>query len=81
MWRDRSVGKGSITAADGMLYVMSEKNRVGLVRATPESYQEVSRFQTERKSSKSWAHPVVSGGRLYIRNRDDLLCYDIAAKG
>ena len=80
-WRHRSVGKGSITAADGMLYLVSEKNKVGLVRATPEGYQEISRFSTESKSSKSWAHPVVSGKRLYIRNRDDLLCYDIAAKG
>ena len=36
---------------------------------------------TERKSSKSWAHPVVTGKRLYIRNRDDLLCYNVAAGG
>ena len=54
MWKDRSVGKGSLTAADGMLYLLSEKGVVGLAHATPDGYSEVSRFELERKSRKSW---------------------------
>jgi len=80
-WHVRSVGKGSITAAEGMLYLLSERGKVGLARATPESYQEVSRFQLPPKLAKVWAHPVVSGKWLYIRYGDELLCYDIADKG
>jgi outer membrane protein assembly factor BamB len=76
-WKDRSVGKGSITAADGMLYVFSETGIVGLVRATPESYQEVSRFSMGEGAHKTWAYPVVVGGRLYIRVREELSCFDV----
>src|SRR6185295_6552702 len=45
MWRDRSVGKGSLIYADGHLYVLSEDNTVGLVEATPAAYREKGRFQ------------------------------------
>jgi outer membrane protein assembly factor BamB len=76
MWRERSVGKGSLVAADGMLYVLGEQGGVALVRANPEAYEEVSRFDIEVER-KSWAHPVVTGGRLYLRNRAKLMCYDV----
>ena len=80
MWRDRSVGKGSITAADGNLYVLSEDNVMGLVEATPMAYREKGRFSIPDRGLPSWAHPVVSGGRLYIRNQGTLAAYDIRAK-
>ena len=38
-WRDRSVGKGSVTYADGHLYLLSEEGVVGLAEATPEAYR------------------------------------------
>jgi outer membrane protein assembly factor BamB len=79
-WQDRSVGKGSIAAADGMLYLFSEGGAVGLAQATPEGYREVSRFQIPLGTPrKTWAHPVIAGGRLYLRNRSELLCYDVKA--
>ena len=77
MWKDRSVGKGSLTYADGQLYLFSEKNVVGLAEATPEAYRETGRFEVADQGWPSWAHPVVSGGRLYIRNQGVLNCYDI----
>lgn len=77
MWRDKSVGKGSVAAADGKLYIQGQTGIVGLVEATPEAYREISRFEIEQKKTKSWAHPVITGGRLYIRNRDELLAYDL----
>ena len=64
MWRDRSVGKGSVTYADGHLYILSEDNVVGLVEATPAGYREKGRFEIRDQGWPSWAHPVVSGGRL-----------------
>jgi outer membrane protein assembly factor BamB len=79
MWRDRSVGKGSVTFADGHLYIQSENNLVGLAEATPQGYREKGRFEIPDKGLLSWAHPVVSDGRLYVRNQDILLVYDIRA--
>ena len=82
MWRDRSVGKGSVTFADGNLYLQSENNVVGLAEATPTGYREKGRFTIPDKGLPSWAHPVVSDGRLYVRNQDTMIVYDIrAAKG
>ncbi|HUN81978.1 MAG TPA: PQQ-binding-like beta-propeller repeat protein, partial [Phycisphaerae bacterium] len=79
-WKDRSVGKCSVTAADGMLYCLSETGVLGLVEATPEKYKEASRFSFKVKGGHSWAHPVVAGGFLYVRNGDEISCYDVRAK-
>ena len=80
MWRDRSVGKGSLTYADGNLYILSEDNVVGLAEASPAGYREKGRFQIADQGLPSWAHPVVSGGNLYIRNQRTLASYDIRAR-
>ena len=58
MWRDRSVGKGSVTFADGSLYLQGENNVVGLAEATPSGYREKGRFRIPDKGLPSWAHPV-----------------------
>jgi outer membrane protein assembly factor BamB len=80
LWRDRSVGKGSLTYADGRLYVLGEGNTVGLVEAFPGAYSERGRFSIADQGWPSWAHPVVAGGRLYIRNQGMLAAYSIGAK-
>ena len=80
MWRDRSVGKGSLTYADGRLYIEGEDNMVGLAEATPAGYREKGRFRIADQGLPSWAHPVVAGGRLYIRNQRTLTEYDIRAR-
>ena len=79
-WRDRSVGKGSLTYADGRLYVLGEVNTVGLVEASPAAYVERGRFSIADQGWPSWAHPVVAGGRLYLRNQGVLAAHDITAK-
>ena len=78
-WQDGSVGKGSLTVADGMLYLLSEKYVVGLAEATPEGYREHGRFKIKNLGKPSWAHPVVANGRLYIRNQHILTAYDVKA--
>ena len=51
------------------------------MKATPAGYQEVSRFdQPSRSTKNSWPHPVIANGKLYIRDQDVLLCYDIKGK-
>ena len=59
-----------------MLYLLSDKGTVALVPATPERFEIVSRFDLpERSKTLSWAHPVVCGRRLYLRNSDRLYAY------
>jgi outer membrane protein assembly factor BamB len=76
-WKDRSVGKGCLTCADGNLYLLSENNIAGLAEATPEGYHEKGRFTIPDRGLPSWAHPVVCGGQLYLRNQGWLGCYDV----
>jgi outer membrane protein assembly factor BamB len=77
MWRDRSVGKGSVAYADGNLYIQGENNVFGLAEASPSGYHERGRFRIVEKGLPSWAHPVITDGRLYVRNQDTLTVYDI----
>jgi len=79
-WKDRSVGKGSLVYADGNLYCFSENGVVGLVEATPTGYKEKGRFRIQQDSLPTWAHPVVAGGRLYLRDQDTIYAYDVRQK-
>ncbi|HTI49418.1 MAG TPA: PQQ-binding-like beta-propeller repeat protein [Planctomycetaceae bacterium] len=80
-WRDRSVGKGSLTCADGHLYLRSEQGPVALVVADSSGYREVGRFTPgERSKSPAWTYPVVCGQKLFLRDQDLLQVYDIAEK-
>ncbi|MFG0256155.1 MAG: PQQ-binding-like beta-propeller repeat protein [Rhodopirellula sp. JB053] len=77
-WQNRCVGKGSVTYADGHLYVRGERGDVALVEATPDEYREKGRFsQPDRSDKNAWAHPVISAGRLYLRDHDRMLCYQL----
>jgi outer membrane protein assembly factor BamB len=80
-WTDRSIGTGSVCFADGRLYLHGENGDVALVDASPDGYRERGRFtppdQPDRGRSKAWTYPVVSNGRLYIRDMNSLWCYDI----
>ena len=79
-WRDRSVGKGSMVYADGMLYCLSENGVVGLVEATPEAYREKGRFRIPQDSLPTWTHPVIAGGHLYLRDQDTIYDFDVRGK-
>lgn len=76
-WRDRSVGKGSLVYADGHLYCLSENGAVGLVEATPAGYREKGRFRIPQDSLPTWAHPIIAGGRLYLRDQETIYAFDV----
>ena len=59
------------------IYIQGEDNSVGLAEATPAGYREKGRFRIPDKGLPSWAHPAISDGRLYVRNQDAMLVYDI----
>jgi len=70
----------AIVAADGHLYFRFEDGIMGLIEASPKGYNLKGSFKLASVSGPSWPHPVVSDGRLYIRDQDNLLCYDVRAK-
>jgi len=79
-WNERAVGKGSVCFADGMLYLFSERGgRAALATCSPEGLS-VKGNVTVEGTGTSWAHPVVIGGRLYLRYADNLYCFDVKAK-
>ena len=80
LWKNRSVGKGSVLYADKHLYALGEDGGVGLIEASPTAYKEVSRFEYRKGSLPSWSPLVISDGRMYLRDQDNLTAYDIKAK-
>jgi hypothetical protein len=81
--KERGPGSGSaaITCADGHLVFRYESGEVALIEATPRQYKLKGTFKPDYVSRKPcWAQPVVIGGRLYLRDQDKLLCYDVRSK-
>ncbi len=59
-----------------MLLVLSEAGEVVLIPATPQAYEVKARFKAIE--GKTWNHPLVGGGRLFVRNAREAVCYEIA---
>ena len=89
-WQHASVGSAALLFADGMLYVRGQggtgfgkekPSLMALVEASPDGYKEKGRFeQPDHGDRPAWPHPVVANGRLYLRDGNVLLCYDVKAK-
>lgn len=84
VWQDKGIGKGAVTSADGMLYCLSEDTgTVALVEVSKKGWEQKSSFKLEATSSqrnpkgKIWTHPVVAGGKLYLRDQEFISCYDV----
>jgi outer membrane protein assembly factor BamB len=86
MWDERDKGrrgvkKGSVALADGRIYYRQEDGPMILFEPSPKEYLERGRFeQPDRSRANAWTHPVVANGKLYLRDQDVLLCYDVKAK-
>lgn len=76
-WRERSM-KGAVVYADGKIVFRHEGGDVVLLAADSVNYKELGRFkQPERSWKPTWSHPVIANGRLYLRDMDKLLVYQI----
>jgi len=79
LWNERGVGKGSLCFADGMLYLFSERGGKAALATCFTKGLEIKGKVTVQGDGPSWAHPVVIGGRLYLRYDDNLYCFDVKA--
>jgi outer membrane protein assembly factor BamB len=85
VWQNKSLGRGSVTCADGDLYCYAEKDGTTvLVKADPQGWKETGRFKIPRETSLErkragsiWTHPVVANGKLYLRDQDLIFCFDV----
>jgi outer membrane protein assembly factor BamB len=76
LWEEKSIGFGSLMAADGKLIILTEKGELVIAQASSGGFEEISRAQV--LSGRCWSVPVLSHGRLYVRNSAGLvLCLDM----
>ncbi|MFO0877608.1 MAG: PQQ-binding-like beta-propeller repeat protein [Gemmataceae bacterium] len=88
VWQNRGVGKGSVGVADGHLYCYSESDgTLARVKATEKGYEESGRFKIPQTSKlrpgsgKVWAHPIITQGKLILRDYELLFVYDVSQGG
>ena len=75
-WRGSQYGGQVLLIADmDMLLVLTEKGNVALVQATPESFEEIVQFKA--LDGKTWNHPVVAQGKLFVRNAEEAACFEL----
>jgi outer membrane protein assembly factor BamB len=74
-WSKRGLGRGSLIVADDHLIVLSDKGRLVLLEATPAGYVEKGRVQA--LEGRSWTAPALAGGKLYLRNHTEMVCFDL----
>ncbi|HTL17511.1 MAG TPA: PQQ-binding-like beta-propeller repeat protein [Patescibacteria group bacterium] len=77
---DHRAPKGSIALADGRVYYRTERGPMLLIEPSPKEYLERGRFDPpDRSKLPAWAHPVIANGKLYLRDQDVMLCYNVKA--
>ncbi|KAA6348251.1 Outer membrane protein assembly factor BamB [termite gut metagenome] len=76
-YKNNKVGTGVVISADGMLYCYSDRGEMALVKASPESFEVVSKFSITMGTDQHWAHPVIHRGILYVRHGNALMAYKI----
>lgn len=76
-WKGGRYGKGQVLLLEtsGLLLVSAEDGRVVLLRADPGAQAEVASFKA--LEGKTWNHPVVVGERLYLRNSQEAVAYQL----
>ncbi|MDA0283501.1 MAG: PQQ-like beta-propeller repeat protein [Planctomycetota bacterium] len=74
-WKRGRYGYGQLLLCGDVLIVQAESGEVAFVSATPEKFVELHRFPA--LNGKSWNHPVVWNGHLFVRNGEEAACFDL----
>lgn len=77
LWKEAGYGWGSFVAVeDDKWILLSDKGEMTVARATPKGFEVLHRFHV--LGGKCWTPPVLSNGKLYVRNAaGDLVCLDL----
>jgi outer membrane protein assembly factor BamB len=74
-WKGGRYGYGQLVMASGHLIVATEDGDLALVKASPDAHQEVVRFAAIE--GKTWNHPAIADGRLFVRNAEEMAAFDL----
>jgi len=74
-WAARGFQRGSLIAADGHLIVLGESGNLALADAKPDAFTETGTAKI--LEGRNWTMPTLAGGRLYLRNHDELVCLNV----
>jgi len=75
-WKQKGFQKGGILGIDGMIIAIGGSDGdVVLCKMSPEGYVESGRIKP--LAGQSWTAPIVAGGKLYVRNKTELICLDL----
>jgi outer membrane protein assembly factor BamB len=74
-WKDGRYGYGQVVVAGGYLIVLSGEGQLALVKASPDRFEELAHFQAIE--GKTWNHPALAGGRIFVRNAVEMACFDL----
>jgi len=77
-WKGGRYGYGQVLLASGHLIVMSDNGELALVKASPNEFSELAKFPAI--AGKTWNYPAIAGGRLFVRNANEMAAYKIAAE-
>jgi outer membrane protein assembly factor BamB len=87
VWKDdrrakagEAFGHGQILLYDDLIVVLTEYGELVLVEATPEAFRELGRIQALTKGPKTWNVPAMAHGRIYVRNEEQMACFDLTGK-
>ncbi|MHC5065206.1 MAG: PQQ-like beta-propeller repeat protein, partial [Planctomycetota bacterium] len=76
-WSKRGFGKGSLIACRDLLFVLGDQGALALVAADGEAYRELGRVQA--MEGRCWTSPTLASGRLFVRNLEEIVAYDVSA--
>lgn len=77
-WKGGRYGHGQFLLASGHLVLLTEEGELALIRATPDSHQELARFPV--LDGKTWNHPALDDGRLLVRNLAEMAAFDLRVR-
>jgi len=78
-WRDGRYGHGQLLLSGDLLVILAESGELALVEASPAAYRELGRIAVFE--SKTWNCPALANGNVYVRNDQDMACYDLTLSG
>ena len=75
-WKDKDYGHGQMLLAGDKLVILAESGQLALVEANPKAFHELGRFQA-LKGEKTWNYPAMVGKRAFVRNHEEMACYEL----